>query len=101
MVVPKATYKINAHNQLSLGAALSCYLGHGVGSVVDGGRAVRRGRAWWGSTVAMAIGSAWRRASLRGVSWGPSLGRVGRLLGRVARRAGVDGGQRTGRAAVC
>jgi hypothetical protein len=97
-LLPKATYKVNTNNELRLGAALSRYLCHGVGSVVHGGRTMGRWRTWRWCTVAVAIAGAWR--ALRRVSGGTSLGRVGRLLGRISRRGRVDGGKGTCWAAV-
>ena len=91
-MVPGATHKVDSHNQLRLGAALARDLCHVVGSVVCGGRAMGRGRTWRRRTIAVAIGRAWR--ALGRISRRALLRRIGRLLGRVAGRACVDGRQR-------
>jgi hypothetical protein len=95
MWVPEAAHKVDTDDKLRLRAALARYLRHHArGSVVCRGRAMRgrSARLWRTVTLGLAVlvlprRPCWgipRRASMRRVA-------SGLLLGRISRRARVDG----------
>ena len=97
-----ATYKVDAHDELCLGAAIAWRLSHAASWPLVGLRATMAAR-WRGAAVSswLAVAAAWR--ALGRIARRAALGRVAHgllLLRRVAGGACVDGRQRAGGAAV-